>query len=305
MDARSRDRPIAFFEAVADNEPIGLLYSEWQRGIEPLDPKQLPESYESFEQHIAFEFSPSEHLESLLIIKGDDSNLKRLVMSVCSSAAILFKDDLLSHGFEINTRTMSAPWLWSLVEAARRQCLGVEGLIGGTAYCQSKHDKNLTVDEQEILDESLGWSMADFVPRRFMQLENIVESSINLISYLGEKPESPRKSHLKEKTADQLLQDLYETDPKFCCEESLKTIAEKLGFKSTGSISATCFYKDVLKCKRDYCKSAIDQRKQAEKRIRAGMPYVDDKETIDAVDKTLGEYFEQIADEISRVDQEL
>ena len=305
MDAKSRDRLITRFESFRDNEPIGLLYSEWQCGIEPLDPKQLPEPYESFEQQIAFSFSPSDHLESLLIIKGDDSNLKRLVMSVCSSAAIHFKNDLLSHGFEINTRTMSVPWLWSLVEAARRQCLGAEGLVGGTTYCQSKHDKNLTVDEQEVLDESLGWSMADFVPRRFMQLENIVESSINLISYLGEKPESPKKSQLKQKTADQLLQDLYEAAPRFCCEESLKTIAEKLGLKSTGSISATCFYKDVLKGKRDYCKSAIEQRRQAEKRIRAGMPYVDDKETIDAVDKSLGEYFERIADEVHRVDEGL
>ena len=85
----------------------------------------------------------------------------------------------------------------------------------------------------------------------------------------------------------------------------MKTIAEKLGLKSAGSISATCFYKDVLKGKRGYCKSAIEQRRQAEKRIRAGMPYVDDKETIDAVDKSLGEYFEQIADEVHRVDEGL
>ena len=35
------------------------------------------------------------------------------------------------------------------------------------------------------------------------------------------------------------------------------------------------------------------------------MPYVDDKETIDAVNETLGEYFEQIADEVHRVNQEL
>lgn len=305
MDASFRDRLIARFEAFRDNEPVGLLYSEWQRGTEPLDPKQLPKSYKSFEQQMAFHFCPAEHLDSLLIIKGDDSNLKRLVMSICSSAAIHFKDDLLSHGFKINTRTMSAPWLWALVEAARRQCLGAEGLVGGTAFCQSKHDRNLTVDEQEVLDESLGWSMADFVPRRFMQLENIVESSIQLIHYLGKKPESPKKSRLREKTADQLLQDLYEADPRFCCEESLRTIAEKLGLKSTGTITATCFYKDVLKGRRDHCKPAIEQRKQAEKRIRAGMPYVDDKETIDAVDKSLSEYFEQIADEMHRMDQEI
>ncbi len=138
-----------------------------------------------------------------------------------------------------------------------------------------------------------------------MQLENIVESSIQLIHYLGKKPEVPKKSRLKEKTADQLLQDLYEADPRFCCEESLRTITEKLGLKSTGTITSTCFYKDVLKGKRDHCKSAIEQRRQAEKRIRAGMPYVDDKETIDAVDKSLGEYFERIADEVHRVDEGL
>jgi len=304
MDASFRDRLIARFESFRDSEPIGLLYSEWQPGVEPLNPSLLPEAYKSFEQQMAFRFCPSEHLDSLLIIKGGDSDFKRLVMSICSSAAIHFKDDLLSHGFKINTRTMSAPWLWALVEAARRQCLGAEGLVGATTFCQSKHDRNLTVDEQAVLDESLGWSMADFVPRRFMQLENIVESSISLISYLGEKPESPRKSRLKEKTADQLLQDLYEADPKFCCEESLRTIAGKLGLKSTGTITATCFYRDVLKDKRAFCKPALSQRKQAEKRIRAGMPYVDDKETIDAVDKSLREYFEQIVDEVHRVDQE-
>ena len=138
-----------------------------------------------------------------------------------------------------------------------------------------------------------------------MQLENIVESSIQLINYLGKKPESPRKSRLKEKTAGQLLQDLYEADPRFCCEQSLRTIAEKLGLKSNGAITATCFYKDVLKGKREFCKPVIDQRKQAEKRIRAGMPYADDKETIDAVDKSLSEYFEHISDDMHRMDQEL
>jgi hypothetical protein len=61
----------------------------------------------------------------------------------------------------------------------------------------------------------------------------------------------------------------------------------------------------VLKEKRDVVKEIISHRKQAEKRIRAGMPYVDDKEAIDAVNKTLGEYFEQIADEVHRVNQEL
>ena len=80
MDASFRDRLIARFEAFRDNEPVGLLYSEWQRGTEPLDPKQLPESYKAFEQQMAFHFCPAEHLDSLLIIKGDDSNLKRLVM---------------------------------------------------------------------------------------------------------------------------------------------------------------------------------------------------------------------------------
>ena len=54
-----------------------------------------------------------------------------------------------------------------------------------------------------------------------------------------------------------------------------------------------------MKDKRAFCKPALSQRKQAEKRIRAGMPYVDDKETIDAVDKSLREYFEHIADEVS------
>ncbi len=105
-----------------------------------------------------------------------------------------------------------------------------------------------------------------------------------------------------EKTADQLLQDLYERNPNFACTASLRVLAADLGFASSSALTATYFYSNVLREKRDAVKEIISHRKQAEKRIRAGMPYVDDKETIDAVDKTLGEYFEQIAEEVHRVD---
>ena len=141
--------------------------------------------------------------------------------------------------------------------------------------------------------------------RYFVELTNAVESSLRLIEHLATEPEVPKQTVAREKTADQLLQDLYERNPNFACTASLKVLAADLGFASPSALAATRFYRNVLKEKRDAVKEIISHRKQAEKRIRAGMPYVDDKETIDAVNETLGEYFEQIADEVHRVNQEL
>ena len=186
-----------------------------------------------------------------------------------------------------------------MVEASHKKVLGSEG-YEWQWWQDADDDLLITGRIAECWDKSM-----NIMDRYFIELTNAVESSLRLIEHLATEPAVPKQAVARDKTADQLLQDLYERNPNFACTASLKVLAADLGFASPSALAATHFYRNVLKEKRDVVKEIISHRKQAEKRIRAGMPYVDDKEAIDAVNKTLGEYFEQIADEVHRVNQEL
>ena len=252
MNPKSMERLFARFEAFRDKEPIGLLYAIWRSDIEPLYPAELPTRYKAFEnQQPTFRFSPAKELNGLLIIRGDDPTVKRLIMATCKAASKELHDELCSCGFEPDAGIVEINWLWALIEAAGKGCLGCEGFVDGKAFYQSRI-ADLTVDEASILDDSLGWSMADFVPRKFMQFENIVESSISFIEYLKKELETPTPHSLpKRQRLDESLRDLYENDPTFCLRESLKVIAQRLNLKSEDTISECPFYEFYLKERRD------------------------------------------------------
>ena len=82
MNPKSMERLFARFETFRDKEPIGLLYSIWRRDIEPLHPSELPTTYKAFaNQQPMFRFSPAKELSGLLIVRGDNPTVKRLVMA--------------------------------------------------------------------------------------------------------------------------------------------------------------------------------------------------------------------------------
>ena len=252
MNPKSMERLFARFEAFRDKEPIGLLYAIWRSDIEPLYPAELPTTYKAFEnQQPTFRFSPAKELNGLLIIRGDDPTVKRLMMATCKAASKELHHELCSCGFEPDAGIVEINWLWALIEAAGKGCLGCEGFVDGKAFYHSKI-ADLTVDEATILDDSLGWSMADFVPRKFMQFENIVESSISFIEYLKKELETPTPHSLpKRQQIDELLRGLYENDPTFCLKESLKIIAQRLNLQSEDTVSDCPFYEFYLKERRD------------------------------------------------------
>ena len=53
-----------------------------------------------------------------------------------------------------------------------------------------------------------------------------------LIEHLATEPAVPKQADARDKTADQLLQDLYERNPNFACTASLRVLAADLGFAS-------------------------------------------------------------------------
>ncbi len=264
MNPKSMERLFARFEAFRDKEPIGLLYAIWRRDIEPLHPSELPTTYKAFEnQQPTFRFSPAKELNGLLIVRGDDSTVKRLVMVACKAASKELHKELCNCGFEPDAGIIEINWLWALIEAAGKGHLGCEGFVDGKAFYQSRV-ADLTVDEATILDDSLGWSMADFVPRKFMQLENIVESSIRFIEYLRTESEAPRQNAVpKEHNTDNSLRNLYESDPTFCLRETLEVIAQRLSLQSASPVSDCPFYKFYLKDLRDTYRIQTNARQQA------------------------------------------
>jgi hypothetical protein len=264
MNPKSMERLFARFETFRDKEPIGLLYSIWRRDIEPLHPSELPTTYKAFaNQQPTFRFSPAKELSGLLIVRGDNPTVKRLVMATYKTSSKELHNELCNCGFEPDAGIVEINWLWALIEAASKGHLGCEGFVDGKAFYQSSV-ADLTVDEATILDDSLGWSMADFVPRKFMQLENIVESSIRLIEYLRAESEAPRqKTLLKEQNTDNSLRDLYEIDPTFCLKETLEVIAQRLSLQSVDPVLDCPFYKFYLKELRDAYRIQTKVRQQA------------------------------------------
>ena len=264
MNPKSMERLFARFEAFRDKEPIGLLYAIWRTDIEPLYPSELPTTYKAFEnQQPTFRFSPAKELNGLLIIRGNDLTAKRLMMATCKAASKDLHDELCKCGFEPDAGIIEINWLWALIEAAGKGHLGCEGFVDGKAFYQSRV-ADLTVDEATILDDSLGWSMADFVPRKFMQLENIVESSISFIEYLRTELEAPKPKALpKEQRIDESLRDLYESDPTFCLRETLQVIAQQLNLHSEDIVSDCPFYIFYLKELRDTYRIQKKAKQQA------------------------------------------
>ena len=287
------------FEALRARDAVAIMYSESATELVPLSPTHLPRHFRKFEGMRAFNFHPCKDRRGLVATHSSCTESERLVIEAFRSVSKDLEEHLEAHRYTTRFRIRELDWAIALVEASHKKVLGSEG-YEWQWWQDADDDLLITGRIAECWDKSM-----NIMDRYFIELINAVESSLRLIEHLATEPEVPKQAVARDKTADQLLQDLYERNPNFACTASLKVLAADLGFASPSALSATHFYRNVLKGKRDAVKEIISPRKQAEKRIRAGMPYVDDKETIDAVNKTLGEYFEQIAGEMPRVDQEL
>ena len=287
------------FEALRARDAVAIMYSESATELVPLSPTHLPRHFRKFEGKRAFNFHPCKDRRGLVVTHSSCTESERLVIEAFRSVSKDLEEHLEAHEYTTRFRIRELDWAIALVEASHKKVLGSEG-YEWQWWQDADDDLLITGRIAECWDKSM-----NIMDRYFIELTNAVESSLRLIEHLATEPEVPKQMVAREKTADQLLQDLYERNPNFACTASLKVLAADLGFASPSALAATRFYRNVLKEKRDAVKEIISHRKQAEKRIRAGMPYVDDKETIDAVNETLGEYFEQIADEVHRVNQEL
>ncbi len=284
------------FEALRARDAVAIMYSESATELVPLSPTNLPRHFRKFEGMRAFNFHPCKDRRGLLVTHSVCTETERLVIEAFRNVSKDLEEHLEAHGYTTRFRISELDWAIALVEASRRKLLGSEG-YDWQWWQDADDDLLITGRIAECWDKNM-----NIMDRYFVELNNTVESSLRLIEHLATEPGVTKQTDTREKTADQLLQDLYERNPNFACTASLRVLAADLGFASSSALTATYFYSNVLREKRDAVKEIISHRKQAEKRIRAGMPYVDDKETIDAVDKTLGEYFEQIAEEVHRVD---
>lgn len=293
LHPRSMDRLSARFEVFRDKEPLPLLYSEWRSDLEQMSPAELPMAYQEFErQRPWFRFSPSQGIEALVIIGGDDLSLKKKVLQICTVAGKELADDIHKHGLKVDLRAMQCPWLLALVEAARLRYLGADGLVDDLVQRQMKGCDTL-FNEQSMTLGIFGSSMDDWVPRKFMQMADIVESSLRLIEKLSTETEASKvaapKAKVKKKTDNEKAAEYFERNQRRCWDpkNTVALLAKEAGIKwPSGFVQSKTYLKEIGPV-REQLESTYKEHREAEKRMMAGKPSVDDSEAMQKVDKAL------------------
>jgi hypothetical protein len=298
-DPKSMERLSARFETFRDKEPLPLFYSEWLSDLEQMSPAELPMAYQEFERRRPwFRFSPSQGIEALVIIGGDDLSLKKKVLQIGTVAGKELADDIHKHGLKVDLRAMECPWLLALVEAARLRYLGADGLVGDLVQRQMKGCDTL-FNELSMTSGIFGSSMEDWVPRKFMQMADIVESSLRLIEKLSTKTAANNlaapKAKAREQTDEGKASDLFERKERWCLDprNTTRAMAKEAGIKHASGLTQTKTYKEKIKPNRDALKSTYQDWKEADRRIRTGMPTIDDSERAELLDKSIDALMDQ------------
>lgn len=275
------------FEALRLRVTVAIMYSGSDAELPVLNPTHLPKQFHKFEGMRSFHFRPSQHRRGLLITHSACTESERLVIDAFRSVAEDLQKHLEAKKYTTCFRIRELDWAIALIEASHNGLLGSEGY---DEVLWQDADSDLLVNGKFSEDRGKNLNIMD---RYFIELNNAVEASLRLIEHLSKVPEVPQKSEPREKTADEKLQDLFEANPNFTCEATLRALAQELGLMSQSTLVATSFYSNVLKEKREVVKQ-INQRKQAaEKRIRSGNAHADDTAEIEAADKALDEYYAQ------------
>ncbi len=275
------------FEALRARDTVAIMYSGSDVGLPSLSPSHLPKHFRKFEGMRSFHFSPNQHRRGLLITHSACTESERLVIEAFRCVAEDLQEHLEAHKYTTCFKIRELDWAIALIEASHNSLLGPEGY--GEVLWQDA-DSDLLVTGKFSEDRGKHLNIMD---RYFIELNNAVEASLRLIEHLAVLPEAPQKPEPREKTADQKLQDLFEANPNFTCEASLRALAQELGLKSPSTLTATPFYNNVLKEKREVVKQISQQKQAAEKRIRSGNAHADDAAEIEAADKALDEYYSQ------------
>ncbi len=275
------------FEALRARDTVAIMYSESASELSALSPSHLPRHYRKFENMRSFHFSPSQHRRGLLITHSACTESERLVIEAFRSVSKDLQEHLEAHKYTTCFRIRELDWAIALVESANQQLLGSEG-YEWKWWQDADDDLLITGRVAECWDKNL-----NIMDRYFIELNNAVEASLRLIEHLAIVPEVPQKPEPREKTADQKLQDLFERNPNYACEATLRALAKELGFKSPSTLTATPFYNNVLKEKREVVKQINQQKQAAEKRIRSGNAHANDAAEIKAAEKALDEYYSQ------------